>query len=160
MKGNMKNYTQNFMPKKSMFFKEEILSDVICIPSQKPDMERILDLVAWLEVEEYNLIDTELGYSHEGQILTGKKLIIEIKIKEKLTYVANEPTQAAHAAHYEKIKSAFVILPEKYNGKYICDLVRAGRLIITPFVEDVCYRQINSRELHRSLMIFVDVSLC
>ena len=160
MKGDMKKCTQNFMPKKSMFFKEEILSDVICIPNQKPDMERILDLVAWLEVEEYNLIDTELGYSHEGQILTGKKLIIEIRIKEKLTYVADEPRQSAHAAHYEKIKSAFVILPEKYNDKYICDLVRAGRLIITPFVEDVCYRQINKRELHRSLMIFVDVSLC
>ena len=109
---------QSILPKKAIYFKEELLDDVLVVPSQKPDMERILDIVAWAEVEDYKLIETEVGYSHEGQRLTGKKLVTEIKIKEKLTYVADVPEQSGHAAHYEKLKSIFVILPEMV-GAYL-----------------------------------------
>ena len=151
---------QSILPEKAKYFKEEILCDTLAIPVQKPDMERILDLVAWAEVEDFKLIETEVGLSHEGQRLTGKKLVTEIRIKEKLTYVADEPTQSGHAAHYEKLKSIFVILPEMIDGKDVCALVRANRIQITPYIEDVCYRQLNERELHRCLMLFVDVQIC
>ncbi|MGL4992072.1 MAG: hypothetical protein ACRCYE_03750 [Sarcina sp.] len=151
---------QSIMPKTAMYFKEEILDDILIIPPQKPDMERILDIIAWAEVEDYKLIETEIGFSHEGQRLTGKKLVAEIKIKEKLTYVAAVAEQSGHAAHYEKIKSVFVILPEQIGDKYTCDLVRANRIQITPYVEDLCYRKLNEREIHRCLLLFVDVKLC
>ena len=151
---------QSILPATAEFFKEELLDDVIVVPSQKPDMERILDMVAWAEVEDYKLIETEVGYSHEGQRITGKKLVTEIRIKEKLTYVADVPEQSGHAAHYEKLKSIFVILPEMVGDRYTCDLIRANRIQITPYVEDICYRQLNEREIHRCLMLFVDVKLC
>lgn len=151
---------QSILPETSKYFKEEILDDILEVPKQKPDMERILDIMAWAEVEDYKLIETEVGYSHEGQRLTGKKLITEIRIKEKLTYVANVPEQSGHAAHYERLKSIFVILPEMIGDRYTCDLIRANRIQITPYVEDLCYRQLNEREIHRCLMLFVDVKIC
>ncbi|MGL5767547.1 MAG: hypothetical protein ACRCX8_18095 [Sarcina sp.] len=151
---------QSIMPKTALYFKEEILDDILIIPNQKPDLDRILDITAWAEVEDYKLIETETGLSYEGQRLTGKKLVVEVKIKEKLIYVAEVVEQSAHAAHYEKFKSIFVILPEKIGDKYICDLVRANRIQITPYVEDLCYRKLNEREIHRCLLLFVDVKLC
>ncbi|MGL5766877.1 MAG: hypothetical protein ACRCX8_14665 [Sarcina sp.] len=151
---------QSILPETAEYFKEELLDDVLIIPPQKPDIERILDIVAWADVEDFKLVETEIGYSYEGQRLTGKKLVTEIKIKEKVTYVADVLEQSGHAAHYEKLKSVFVILPEKVGNKYTCDLIRANRLQITPYVEDICYRQLNEREIHSCLMLFVDVKLC
>lgn len=151
---------QSILPAKAKYFKEELLDDILVIPEQKPNMERVLDIVAWAEVEDFKLIETEVGYSYEGQRLTGEKLVAEIKVKEKVTYVADVPEQSGHAAHYEKLKSVFVILPEKIGDRYTCDLIRANRVQVTPYIEDICYRQLNEREIHRCLMLFVDVKLC
>lgn len=157
---NRETNMQAMLPKKTEYFKEELIEDILAIPCQKPDMERVLDIVCFANVETYKLIETEVGNSQEGQRLTGRKLIVEVNINEKLTYAADEPSQRAHAAHYERIKSTFIILPEVCGRDNICDLVRANKLTITPYIEAVCYRQLNQREIHRCLMLFVDVKIC
>ena len=86
--------------------------------------------------------------------------MVEVNIKEKIMYVALEPTQTAHAAHYETLKSMFVILPDEIDGKKICDLVRANRITVTPYVEDVCARMIDERTVHKCVMMFLDVKVC
>ncbi|MGL4453139.1 MAG: hypothetical protein ACRCTZ_18410 [Sarcina sp.] len=150
---------QSNLPQKVKYFKEELLDDVLVIPSQKPDMQRVLDIVACTNIVDFKLIETEIAYSYEGQRLTGKKLAIEIRIKEKLSYVADVPEQSAHAIQYENLKSIFIILPEMIEDEYTCDLIRANRMKITPYIEDICYRKLNEREIHRCLMVFVDVKL-
>jgi len=153
--------TQNtILPKEAKYFKEEIICEVLSIPPQKPDMERLLDVMVDAEVVNINLIETAKGRSDEGQYLSGYKLVVEVNIKEKVMYVALEPTQSAHAAHYETFKSMFVILPEEIDGKKICDLVRANRLTVTPYVEDVCARMIDKRTIHKCVMMFLDVKIC
>ncbi|MGL4742681.1 MAG: hypothetical protein ACRC41_18160 [Sarcina sp.] len=148
------------MPEKTIYFKEEIVDDILVILPEKPDIERILDIVAWAEVEDFRLVETEVGYSNEGQRLTGKKLVTEIRIKENLTYVADVAQQSGHVAHYEKLKSIFVILPEQIGNKHIADLIRGNRIQITPYIEGICYRRLNKREVHRCLLLFVDVNIC
>ena len=157
---NREKYIQSILPKEAMYFKEELVDDILTIPCQKPNMERVLDIVCAADIESYKLIETDIGNSYEGQKLTGQKLVVEVRIKEKLTYVADELSQSAHAAHYEKLKSVFVILPQMHDGHHICDLVRANRVSITPYIEGVCYRQLNERDVHRCLMLFVDVRVC
>ncbi len=153
--------TQNtILPKEAKYFKEEIICEVLSIPPQKPDMERLLDVMVDAEVVNVNLIETAKGRSQEGQYLSGYKLVVEVNIKEKVMYVALEPSQSAHAAHYETLKSMFVILPEEIDGKKICDLVRANRLTVTPYVEDVCARMLDKRTIHNCVMMFLDVKVC
>lgn len=155
------NCIQNtILPEEAKYFKEEIVCEILSIPPQKPDMERLLDVIVDAEVVNINLIETQKGRSQEGQYLSGYKLVVEINIKEKVTYVANEPTQTAHAAHYETLKSMFVILPPEVNGKKICDLVRANRLTVIPYVEDVCARMLDKRTVHKCVMLFLDVKIC
>lgn len=151
---------QGMLPKKSEFFKEEVICEILSIPPQKPDMERLLDVMVWPEVVNISLVDTPKGRSYEGQYLTGVKLVVEINLKEKVTYVANEPTQKAHAAHFETLKSMFVILPEYYDDKKVCDLIRAKHIAVTPYVEDVCARMLDTRTVHKCVMLFLDVKLC
>lgn len=153
-------HIEGILPKKTEYFKEELVDDVLTIPFKKPNIERVLDVVCVAEIESYKLIETDIGSSYEGQNLTGQKLVIEVLIKEKVTYVADELSQSAHAAHYEKLKSIFVVLPEMYENHYICDLIRAHRINITPYIEGVCYRQLDERKIHRCLMLFVDVKIC
>lgn len=152
--------TQEQLPEKTTYFKEEIICEILSIPAVKPDMERLLDVMVWPEVTNINLVETPKGRSYEGQYLSGNKLVVEINLKEKVTYVANEPTQSAHAAHYETLKSLFIVLPEEINGEKICELFRADRILVTPYVEDVCARMLDTRTIHKCVMLFVDVKLC
>ncbi|MGL5086326.1 MAG: hypothetical protein ACRC68_11530 [Clostridium sp.] len=152
--------TQSILPLDVKYFKEELICEILTIPLQKPDMERLLDVMVWPEIENVNLIDTEKGMSNEGQKLTGVKLVVEVRLKAKVTYVAQETTQAAHAAHFETLKSMFVILPEYVNGRKTCDLVRANRLIVTPYVEDTSARMLDIRKIHKCVMLFLDVKVC
>lgn len=151
---------QNILPKESKYFKEELVSEILTIPPQKPDIERILDILVWPEIANIKLIETPVGMSNEGQYLSGYKLVVEVNLKEKVTYVACEPTQSVHAAHYETLKSMFVILPPEIDGKNICDLVRADRIQVTPYIEATKFRMLNVRTIHKCVMVFLDVKIC
>lgn len=150
----------NVLPKNTKYFKEEEVTEILTIPCQKPDMENLLSVIVSPEIENIRLIDTEVGKSNEGQVLTGKKLVIELRIREKITYVADEITQSVHAAHYETLKSFFVIVPEEIDGKDVCDLIRANRVTVTPFVETVQTRMLDKRNIFKCLLIFIDVKFC
>ncbi|MDK2802375.1 MAG: DUF3794 domain-containing protein [Oscillospiraceae bacterium] len=156
---NQSSYSTK-LPKTSSYFKEETVSETLTIPSQKPDMERILDIMVWAEIENYKLIETEIGKSYEGQNLTGYKLIVEVSLKEKVTYVADRPEQSVHAAHFETLKSMFIILPKEINGKNICNLVDSKAISVTPYIEAVHAKMINARTLHKCVLLLVDADYC
>lgn len=153
-------FQQNILPKESDIFKEELISEILIINSDKPEIERILDILVSPEVIRYKLVNTLVGESNEGQSLSGYKLVVEVQLKEILTYVANEPTQSVYTEQYNIMKSMFVILPTTINGKDTCSFVRADNLEITPYIEAVKYRMLDCRKIHNCIMIFLDVKIC
>lgn len=148
------------LPTHCKYFKEDMMCQILSIPHQKPDMERLLDVMVWPEIMDIKLIDTPIGRNFEGEYLAGNKLVVQINLKEKVTYVAHEPTQSVHAAHYETLKSMFIILPEAIGNTKMTDLYRAHKLKVTPYVEDVCARMLDMRTIHRGVMLFLDVKIC
>lgn len=148
------------IPETAKYFKEELISEILTIPSQKPNMERILKVLVNPEVESIKLIKTEVGMSNEGQNLTGYKLVVEINIQEKITYVADEKTQGVYAAHFENMKSIFIVLPKEFEGQDICELVRSNRISVTPYIEAVKARMLDCRRVYKCIMLFVDVKMC
>lgn len=145
------------LPEEVKYFKEEIINEILEIPCQKPDMERLLKAMVWTNIESTKLVKTEKGLSNEGQKLTGYKLVVKIRISEKVTYVADVCTQPMHAAHYENIKNFFVILPEEIDGEDICDLLKHNKLIITPYVECVEARMLDKRHIQKCVMLLINV---
>lgn len=142
------------------YFKEEAICEVLTIPCEKPDMERILDIKVWPEIESIRSVETQEGFSIEGQRLSGVKLVVEVRLKEKVTYVADEITQTVHAAHYETLKSMFVIVPPRINEKEVCNLIKTERLNVVPYVEDVDWRMLDCRKIHKCVMLFLNVIVC
>ena len=153
-------YTQDILPTGVKYFKEEAICEIITIPKQKPNLDRLLDTLVSPEIEHMNLIETEKAMSNEGQMLTGYKLAVEVRLKQKLTYVADDPRQPVHAAHYESLKGMFVILPERVDDRSIHELLRAGRLSVVPYIENVYSRKLDGRNIHKSILLFLDVKIC
>lgn len=122
----------SMMPTKVKYFKEEIISELINLPENNPDMKGILNTLVSANIEETKLIKTEKGLSNEGQKLTGYKLLVKVKIKEKIMYIADYCTQPLHAVHKEDIVNLFIILPKKIENIDICTLLNNKKLVITP----------------------------
>ncbi|MFI3209465.1 MAG: hypothetical protein R3Y64_00200 [Peptostreptococcaceae bacterium] len=146
-----------FYPESIEYFKEELISEVIVLPQNRPDIKRVLDISVWPEVLKTHLVETKVGTSNEGQHLSGLKLVVDLKLKQKISYVADEPTQSVHAQAFEYYKSMFVILPQQINNVDVYDLVRSGRLQVTPYIEAVKFRLQDPRSVHKCVMIFLDV---
>lgn len=148
----------NSLPENPKYFTEFSVPETLIIPCQKPDMEQLLSIMVDPEVISVRVVETPVALSNEGQNLSGCKLVIELKFREKVKYVADEPTQTVHAAHYENIlKSIFVIVPCEVDGENIRDLLRRKKIIITPYIEDIYGEMRDKRTIFKNLTVLVDV---
>lgn len=150
----------DILPEEILYFKEEPVSKIFCLPEDKPCIENICDVIIHPKVISKKLIRTEAGYSNEGQKLTGYKLVVELEIDVKITYVADEPTQSIYAIHYETLKSMFVILPEVAYNKSVHDLYNASRFTITPYIEHSYTKILDVRDINVCMLILLDIKFC
>lgn len=145
-------------PSDPKYFTQVSIPETLCIPNPKPDMEQLLSVAVDPVVEAVKLIDTPVALSNEGQNLSGCKLIIELKLREKVKYVADEPTQTVHAAHYENVlKSIFVVVPCEVNDIPVRNLLERNRVIVTPYIEDIYAEMVDKRTIFKNIIVFVDV---
>ncbi|MGL4343572.1 MAG: hypothetical protein ACRCTE_00090 [Cellulosilyticaceae bacterium] len=147
------------MPSCAQFFKDTVVEEIISIPCEKPDMERIQKIMVWPEIEDMKLICTEKGISNEGQILTGLKLLVKLRLKQKILYVADRCTQSLHAAHFDNITNLFIIVPECIDGEATCTLFAKGQLRVVPYIETVQYRMLDSRSIHKCVAVFINMEV-
>jgi hypothetical protein len=148
------------LPENPKYFTQISIPETIVIPTQKPDMEHIISVTVDTEIESIRIIDTPCIRSYEGQLLSGKKLIVELKLIEKVIYVANEPTQSAHGAHFDNtFKSVFIIVPKKINGEAIEDLLHNGKLVVTPYIEDIHAEMLDERTIFKNITMLLDATI-
>lgn len=146
------------LPVNPLYFKELIVEDNLEIPRQKPNIEGLISITSEVEIISTKIICTEDKKSLEGQNLSGCKLIIQYKIKDLLIYTAEKLTQPVHSAHYESnFKSAFIIVPCEINGMNINQLLEECKLKIIPYIEDICVKQKDNRNIKRCLTLLFDV---
>lgn len=154
------------LPTAPLYFTELAIPETVTIPPQKPDIEQLISVMVDAKVISIKIVTTPVSTSEEGQILTGKKLILEIKLKQKITYVADEPTQSVHAAHFEKVvSSVFVIVPPVIppppatNGVAIETLLKQKKLVVTPYIEDIYGALRDKRTIFKNITLLVDVTV-
>lgn len=109
--------------------------------------------------------------NEEGTILTGRKLIIEGVINQKIVYTALVDEQSVHSAHYCFPFSAFVIPYAKfvgltYNLETNCFSYTPGQAIIVdlnedfnviPYIEDIFAYAVDTRTIFKNVTIFLKV---
>ncbi|MFD3156307.1 DUF3794 domain-containing protein [Haloimpatiens sp. FM7330] len=114
--------------------KELCEEDRLCIPCQKPDMECLLDVSVHLSVSCFKVINTPIG----------KKLFIKGIKNIRILYVADEPSQSVHAAHFNVPFCMFILL--KNIPCKVIDIYTA--------IEDIQVNPINERCFSISILIF------
>jgi len=147
------------LPENPQYFTELAIPEIIKIPDIKPDIEQLVSVMVEAEISSMRLIDTPCVKSYEGQMLSGKKLVLELKLREKVVYVADEASQPVHAAHYEEVlKSVFIIVPRYVEGIPIEAMLKANRVKVTPYIEDIYAEQKDKRTVFKNITLLIDVT--
>ena len=132
---------------------ELIVPEVLCIPKQKPNIEQLISVSAKLDILSQRVVATPIGLAdvhyanNEGTRLTGRKLIIEGLLRQKVMYVADVPEQTVHTAHFDIPFSAFIILTgnEPLSAKYWLDTC----------IEDIYITDLNKRQIFKNVTVFI-----
>lgn len=99
------------------------IHETLNIPTQKPDMEQINSVnisvnilrQEVIQVPESATVNGELQSNLEGKISTGRKLIVEGELCQKVVYTANDEEQSVHSAHFYVPFSAYIVVPKELN---------------------------------------------
>ena len=147
------------LPLNPLYFTEIAVPEIVTIPDEKPDIEMILSCMVEAEVISTRLITTPCMKSYEGQLLSGRKLIIELKLKQKITYVADEPDQSEHSADFENVvTSVFIVLPQRIDNTSIETLFKKNKIIVTPYIEDIYCEMMDERTIFKNITLLLDLS--
>lgn len=82
--------------------------------------------------------------------LTGRKLIIEGMLKQKIVYTAAVEEQSMHSAHFCIPFSVFIIIES--------DTPLSQKFRITPYIEDIFTCRLSERSIFKNTTIFIKAS--
>lgn len=145
-------YDNKCLPRESDNFKQLNLDELLTLPECKPDIEQIIKVSSAVKITHTKVITTPKGKSLEGMVLTGKKLIVEGRIEQKMQYVACEREQSVHVVAFSSPFLTYIVIPDTYNG--------CSEIIPTGFIEDVTAQLDSCRQIYMNNTLFVSAEFC
>jgi hypothetical protein len=104
------------------YWKQTYITENLTIPPFKPEAEQINSLIVSVDIIRAEVIVTpssEVGTppvlvpNLEGRVLTGRKVIIEGQLCQKIQYTANLPEQSVHNVEFFVPFSSFIVVPRE-----------------------------------------------
>lgn len=133
-------------------YKQSNFDGVQCIPACKPNIEQIVKVWGSVDISHYEIVDTPVGTSVEGQQLTGRKMLLVGDITFKVQYVACDMERSVHTAHVSSPFCEYIVLPANYN--VYCYLAPQA------YVEDVYVNLLDFRSFFYNIMILFVAKTC
>lgn len=126
--------------------------EVVDIPCQKPDVETISTVYSCVDIISQRVIKTPILQdptitNWEGTLLTGRKLVIEGILKQKIVYTAAVDEQSMHSAHFEIPFSVFIIVDE--------DTSLSQTFKLDTCIEDIFTCRLSHRSIFKNTTIFI-----
>lgn len=89
------------------------IPETLKIPSQKPDIETINSIDISADIIKQQVIVTPVSTAEnlEGKSLSGRKLIVEGVLCQKIEYTAALSQQSVHSAHFYVPFSSYIVVP-------------------------------------------------
>lgn len=122
--------------------------ELLLLPPEKPDIETLDKVYIKVQIISKRLIDTPSSAgakNPEGTLLSGKKLVIEGIIHQKIIYTAHTAVQSVHSAHFQIPFSAFIIMLNNLDEPFCLDVC----------VEDVFVKAFGPRQIFKNVTIFL-----
>ena len=125
--------------------------EIFRLPCDKPDIGTIDKVFVEAKIISTRLVNTPIGpcptkENIEGTRLTGKKLVIEGVLKQKVVYTAAKPDQPVFTVHFDAKFSAFIVLAANADLTDFC---------VEACVEDVFAIPFNPREIFKNITLFL-----
>lgn len=143
-----------------IFFKQKNIEQLIEVIGKRESISRILNTLIWIEVDDVKLIETDKGVSHDGVCLTSKKIIAQLVIHGKITYVGQERNGNINGMKFKILRSVDIVIPKAQSGKSIDKLFRENRVRVIPQVEGVYSRKIDANNIYTCMVVFVEAIIC
>lgn len=131
-------------------------------PPQKPDIKEVNAISVKVNVLNSKVIVTpnSKGQSNiEGKIVTGRKLIVEAELCEKVVYTACEDDQSVHSVHFYVPFSAYIVVPETItfaNGETLDSLF--VNYLVSTCIEDVFVSDITIEDILQNVTILLQAT--
>lgn len=139
-------------------FRQESFADMLFIPPHKPDLFQIMDIIVSPEILDYSIVETPKGLSYEGQYMSGYKLLVDVALNEKLTYISSTEEQTIHAVQYTQFKSICIMLPESVNQKDTAPIIQSGLFSLHPSIEGIHTKILDSRTVQKCGLLLVHLN--
>lgn len=142
------------------------IPETLTIPSQKPDAEQINSVNISVDIFRAEVIKVPLSPSNgvggfipnlEGKISTGRKLIIEGQLCQKIGYTADYPEQPYHSADFYVPFSSYIVMPKEVK---FADGTKKDPLYVdfqvNSCIEDVSIKLLDSRTIlkHVTMLLY------
>lgn len=154
----------------SPYWMQMYIPETLTIPPQKPDVETINALDISVNIIRKDVIKTPISYTNaippvavpslEGKLLTGRKLIIEGELCQKVEYTANLEDQPVHSAHFFVPFSAYIVVPKTIsfdNGTATPTIVDSLNVNfdVNSCIEDVSVCLLDSRTFLKKVTLLL-----
>lgn len=150
------------------YWMQMYIPECLTVPSQKPDIEELTSLDISVDILRSEVIKTpipadELGNIRpnlEGKILTGRKVIVEGQLCQKVEYTAAVETQSIHSAHFYVPFSAYIVVPSEIeftNDAGATTTVDSFDVTFTvnACIEDVSLCKISARNILKQVTLLL-----
>lgn len=130
------------------------IPEVLRIPCAKPDIENIDKIFINVKIISKRVINTpnsEGAINAEGTKLTGKKLIVEGILNQKIVYTADVPEQSVHSAHFKVPFSAYIVIPT--------DTALEDKFCVETCLEDVYVKVFNKKDIFKNVTLLLKAQL-
>ena len=130
-------------------FKQFMVSSKLPIPCSQHGVCEIINKYVDVEITNTEVIDTIRGISCEGENLTGKKVVVNGTLMERIEYIELCSDKSIKVAEYNIHFNTFIVLPENFN--------ELNNVKVDSFIEDIDMRLIDPMTLYQSVSLLLEV---
>lgn len=121
-------------------FKEINLEHYLELPERSMDIRQIISVTAKAEASCTRMKETMSAASFEGQILTGRNLIVEGEIQLKLQYVEGKPSSQAQGISLRRPFCSYVVIDK--------DIPSGIPIAVKAYIQDIYAKIVDSRNIY------------
>jgi len=141
------------------------IPETLIIPEAKPDIEQINSVTISVDIFREEVIKVPVSSTNsngdyipslEGKISTGRKIIIEGQLCQKVVYTANEPEQSVHSAHFYVPFSSYIVVPSQitFSNGTTTDSININ-FQINACIEDVSVKMVDVRTILKQVTLLL-----
>ncbi|MGL6105710.1 hypothetical protein [Romboutsia sp.] len=147
------------LPTNIKYFKEDLLDTVFSKKDETKEIHTIISTSVDCNVNSIKLVNTSSRTSNEGQKLSGKKLLVEVKLSYRIKYTTNTKETSLYILKTSHTKVIYIVVPREINGFKIEDLVRKNKVSVETFIEDLYVSSRGPNSIYIRTLLLVNARL-